>query len=309
MKQTQKMRNNIAVDLEENNNENISENKVNKNIDTLRISSKNIKNALKLFFKLFFAVFCIFCIVISSLFFIAPKVDAKIFNFLGLKNAEEGCYIQVYKKSQNSADLYNLILFEKQHNNLKKELEYIQLLELKEDFEEFCEKMNNTGIDFAKDKKNQYIYYADVQSYFITRKLNCKFKLNFDFKANYDLSLEIIKNLENDCFTETSFYELINLILKYDKFTSLEKKNLINDIFTSQNGIINLVLQRIENIELKIGDEENEVSKILLQNSLVKHIRGIYYYEVIVNGKETETAKAYEAAYSAAYESYINLVR
>ena len=102
---------------------------VNANVKPEKVLTKRVwLNGFKLFGKIAFAVIFSLFYFISMMFFISPKVDAKIFKFFGAKKAEEACYIRVYDKSQSKADLYNLILIESELENYDKELYYLNIL-------------------------------------------------------------------------------------------------------------------------------------------------------------------------------------
>ena len=85
------------------------------------LTKKVVLNSFKILAKTLILLIFVFFYIISTMFFLAPKFDAKIFNFFGLKKAEEACYVQAYEKSENNADLYNLILFESELQNYEKE--------------------------------------------------------------------------------------------------------------------------------------------------------------------------------------------
>ena len=126
-------------------------------------------NSLKIFGKIFFCLVVSFFYVISVMFFIQPKFDAKIFNYFGLTKAEESCYEQIYRKSNSSVDLYNLILFEQQIGNTNKELLYINELFAKDDYEDFCDKLDKSSIENAGANKTLIATVGDVDSFLISR--------------------------------------------------------------------------------------------------------------------------------------------
>ncbi len=123
-----------------------------------RVIDKKIwLNSFKMFAKTILVVIFVFFYAISVLFFLAPKFDAKIFKFLGMKKAQEACYVQVYEKSNSNVDLYNLILFESELSNYEKELYYINLLTNDEKYVEFYQKMDKSAIENVDDKdKDRY---------------------------------------------------------------------------------------------------------------------------------------------------------
>ena len=298
----------MTMDLGEKKENNFIESKISKNSQNsqeIKLSKKNVFNILKLLLLIFSISIFSFFVFLGAMFFIAPKVDAKIFNFFGIKSAEEACYKQVYKKSNSNADLYNLILFEKQIKNYEKELEYINELKGKSDYKEFCKKMDLTGLDYCQNNKNQYIYFADVNAYFEARKVICKFNLNVNKGINYNILLDLQENLGGDDLTEYSIFEYVNLVLTTDSLTKTEKTNLIKKV--SENSIIELVIERINNIENKIDTTTDEVELILLQNSLVNHLKSVYYYEIMLNDRETETAVAFKNQYKIEFEKYLTL--
>ena len=237
---------------------------VSSNENSLELTKNNIFNILKIFLIIFSVSFFSFIIFLISMFFISPRIDAKIFNFLNLKKFEESCYIKIYEKSNSNADLYNIILFEKQYHNYEKELEYIRLLKSKKDYAEFCNKMDLTGIDFCKNQKNQYIYFADVDSYFESRIVICKFNLNLKCDGAFDILTSILENLKGDKLTEYSFYEYMNLILNSKTLSKNEKVQLVMEV--SNKDMISFVMQRINLIQDEILKNDDEIEKILLQN-------------------------------------------
>ena len=104
------------------------------NTNEVYIDKKTWLNSFKTFAKIMLAVVFVFFYLISALFFLAPNFDAKIFNFFGIVRAEEACYEMQYKKSGQLSDLYNLVLFEQEHSNKEKELEYITELMSDDEF-------------------------------------------------------------------------------------------------------------------------------------------------------------------------------
>ena len=72
----------------------------------------SIKIGLKIGFKTLMWCFIGIMFIFSSIFVLFPKMSLKINNVLGLKKLKELNYQMIYNRTNNVADLYNLIIFE-----------------------------------------------------------------------------------------------------------------------------------------------------------------------------------------------------
>lgn len=270
-------------------------------------------NSLKLFLKIALIMIAMFFFVIAILFYLAPKADAKIFNFFGLTKVEEKCYEQIYKNSGNTSDLYNLIIFDMEHDYFKQELNNIEKMFKAEDYEAFCKKLNASGIKSANGNKSLYPYVADTNSFFKSQQLRCEIKLglagkNDDWK---DRAIKLIlQNLTDDNLFDISFESSMNLIGLSDKLSVSEKTDFAKQL--SQKIIDGKSFQEILNEKaekIKMAEGLDEVQKILLKNAEVKLYAGQYYFEVMLSGgKETELALQILKNHTAALNEYKELI-
>jgi len=272
------------------------------------IDKKTWLNSFKTFAKIMLAVVFVFFYLISALFFLAPIFDAKIFNFFGIVRAEEACYEMQYKKSGQLSDLYNLILFEQEHSNKEKELEYITELMSDDEYDEFCTKLDVSSVYNTKNK-SMYAYVGDVNAYLMNRKIKCLYGLTDKESA---IQVEVLKSLKNGKITEYAFATYVDLLKNNKKTTKEDYKALLEtfELNYADKDVAELLDLRIDQIEelLASSSVKGKVSEILLEFSLMKlSYAGYVVYNAI--GEDDSKINEFKQLYESSAGRYANLIK
>lgn len=262
------------------------------------------KGATVSFLKIIGIVVCAFFFVITTLFSLFPSLGTEYYNILGLKKAEELCYERQYQKTDNIADLYNLVVFEQDKNNIK-QLQYINELMNKKGYADFCRKLNNSALSKTSEK-SLIAYAGDVHAYLVNQKVKCLYELNISAETF------IYSCLKTDNITEQSFASFVELVRKDDVLSKERKIQKYEDLlntFEADGQILEVLLNnRLLDINNKLGEmnlSENE--KIILQYSLMNDYRACYIvYHTI--GNEVKTSE-FETKYNDARNEYNNLIK
>ena len=273
----------------------------------------SLKTAAKVLSVCLVAVFYL----MSVSFFVFPKTSAKIFNFLGLKKAEESCYVQAYENSGKIEDLYNLVLFEQQCENYEKELYYINVLMKFDGYVEFCEKLDKSAISNIKSTEKYMIsYVGDTNAYLTNRKIKCMYSLNlrnsYDNRSNSVMEF-VRQQLKSGDLKETSFYTYVTLVCSDATLTDSQKKETLTTLYnlTSTNIVDEteyLIDLRIKNLNDMIDECDKIEDKILLQNALVKIHKAHYHLSEQV-GRDDSDLTEIEEAYDLAVQDYNNMIK
>lgn len=268
-----------------------------------KILNKNVLiNSLKLFAKTLVCLIFIFFFVISSLFVLAPKFDAKIFSFFGLKKAEEACYERVYDKSNSCADLYNLIVFESELENYEKELYYINLLNCREDYDEFCNKLDNSALQTINDK-SLVAYTCNTNAYLINQKIKSMYKLGFDSGVSPTVRNFVKAKLESEELFDSAYATYVEMVCADNNLTNsqkIEKLNLIKNICSD------LVSTRLNNLQNFKKGKITVAEAIIAQNTIVNINKANYLIEKENQSEDLELAKT---AYEFSLEEYNALIK
>lgn len=270
-------------------------------------------NSLKISLKIILFACVIFFYIISVMFVLAPKFDARIFNFFGMKKAEESCLIQVYEKTESITDLYNVVLLEQQQGHYEKELYYINVLMDREDYDDFCEKLNKSSINEVS--KSMYAYVGDIDSYLTNRKVKCLYALNQENKYE-NRSNSIMKFVRNELKSQnvydSTFATFVSLVAS-DKTISREQKvetvETLENMYTEDDEKLTSEYLAARELALvyQTGIETDEIQKIILQKKLVDFLKAEYQYFELLDGEYNLTA--IEVKYKQAVETYKNLVK
>ena len=179
--------------------------------------------------KIFIFAIITFYFVVSLLFFMAPKIDAKIFNFFGLKKAEESCYIRIFEQSGDEIDLYNLIVFEARQGDSSKQLQYINMMLASDDYNEFVVNFNSSSLanlinsNGELEDKKLVPYVCNINSYLLNQKVSCMIDLNFN-KSNIENFICV--NLESDNLFEFTISTYLNHIVANNSLSQTEKREI-----------------------------------------------------------------------------------
>ncbi len=116
------------------------------------------------------AVFVILLFYLEAIMVgLVPKSAAKFFDDIGLDGPASTCYEQIYKRSQKSIDLYNLVERQLRSGNYKKAANNITKLLERPDYKTFATKLNKAAIE--KSEKKYLVYVADVNSYLLSQRV------------------------------------------------------------------------------------------------------------------------------------------
>ena len=239
---------------------------------------------LKTFICVFGAMFYFFAIVVG----LAPSFAIKMFDYIGAEKASLACYEQIYKKEQTLSSLYNLVQKSIENKDHKKSSKYIKELQGKNDYVDFCLKVNKAVID-SLDKA--YIaYLADLDGYLVNQNIIAEYETNNKAAAlNY-----AILDLEN---TNVYSFGILSYIecLENDKTLLQEQVNqkIIELVNTEVNGskVIDKINHRRTLADV-INAGTNQEEKIMLLYTSLKIERTLYkVYDVLGEEELKENAR------------------
>lgn len=267
------------------------------------VTKKTWLSALKIFaISLACAVF-VFFFMIAAFYICSPRVDAKIFNFFGMKKAEEACYVRAYDMSEDNKDLYNLVIFESEQGNFEKELYYLNLLLDNETYAEFCDRLDKSAMNTVTDK-SIVAYTCNTNGYLVNQKIKCMYELGFDKGASPTIRNYIKTNLEGENLFDNAFItyvEIVNSDNGLSKEVKQEKLELIYSVvdtyLTDRFNAIKDYLKR---------DDISEYQRIVAQNALVNIRKADYIIDTVNESAEVEISKE---AYETALQEYNNLIK
>ncbi len=264
------------------------------------------KNALKKTAKILLIFILVGFYVNAMIVVLFPRFSAKIYNFMGLSRAEEYSLERVYEKDKDNADLYNLIVFEQNQKNYEKELNYINLLMINDDYDKFCEKLDESAAKTIKDK-SMIAYMCNTNGYIVSQKVKCLFNLGLSAETFIYSNLADKNNLK-----ENSYAVYVEFI--YDSNMKGDKKKEmianLNETFDSENPdvcIEDLFKERIANIILEQNTAENLTDKILLEYALMENYKAGHLYNLIV--ENAAQAEVYKQLYIASVNEYYDLLK
>lgn len=268
-----------------------------------KTNKQTLLNCLKLSLK-FLAIAIIAVAYINvSIVVISPKFSAKIYSKLGLKNAEEYCLTRVYAKSDSLVDLYNLVVFEQNRDDLK-QLQYINELKNKDGYLQFCKKMNSSALS-STTEKSLVAYVGDLDAYLTNQKVKCLYNLNLGAEVF------VYANLKSSELQEQSFATYVEIVKSDESQSVIEKKqkyqNLLDTFALGDDNLEIYLNQKMNAQEQKLLETDlGETERILLQFSLMKNYKACYVvYDLIDETKKNEFKNKYESAVS----SYNNLIK
>ena len=258
--------------------------------------SINWKIGLKIGLKTFVACFIGIMFIISSIFVLFPKMSLKINNALGFVKLKELNYQMIYDRSDKITDLYNVIVCEGELEKYSKELEYIDEMLKREDYDEFCSTMDKASLKSVSDK-SMIPYSVNVNGYLMSRKVICMYNLSINGIDSY-----IYRQAGVGKLAEYSFSTYVDLVYEDDSLTDAQKREKLSFLMemfdVSGIELSELVEKRIENINNNLKIEKNVEKQIALQYTLVRIYRSRYYiYEALGDeSKKIENKTAYETA-------------
>ncbi|MBQ8452032.1 MAG: hypothetical protein IJ538_04600 [Clostridia bacterium] len=265
-----------------------------------------VLSGLKGFCKICFVVIAVWFFAVASLTVLFPRASAKLYNFFGLKKAEENSLNRIYEKSQNLSDLYNLVIFESSSSNFEQELKYLNILISAENFDDFANKLDSSSIT-STTNKSLIPYIANVKSYLANQKLNCLIKLN---ESKENALTFVYSSLAGEYLNEYTFTTFVEW-LKSSNLTSAEKGSEITkflEMFDSSGKTTDeLLKERLSNLKIKVDSETNLNLKIIESHAHMTLCRGRLDAYIMANKNESEISEA-RAAYTDSLQAYSSLI-
>ncbi|MBR2390941.1 MAG: hypothetical protein IKB06_00420 [Clostridia bacterium] len=234
----------------------------------IKLNKKIMLNSLKTFSKILICVIFVFFYIISAMFFLKPNFDAKIFNFFGLKKAEESCYVMQYEKTDAAEDLYNLVLFEHDRADCLKELNYINELMVRDDYKEFCDNLDKSIIA-GIDEKAMFYSLTTTNDFLIVSKIRCMNELEMS-----GIPAFVHSKLSSGDLSETSFVAYVDIIAN-SNLTDAEKKSKIETLLSvysvDTKTVGELVDERLTNAMRYVERSTDSVAfRFLVQKAIVE---------------------------------------
>lgn len=255
------------------------------------------KRGVKIALKTIVDTFVVIMLVMCSLFVLFPKTSLKIHQTLGMERMQGMNYKVIYSRSDNIADLYNLIIFEAEQSNYSEELVYIDEMISRKDYSNFCETMDKASLTkISSDKLTAHS--ANVNGYLLSRKVICMYQLKKDGMDSY-----IYRQMSKGKISEYSFSSYVDLIYFDESLSGSEIKEKLSVLMQFSDvvdgnlvSLEQLVQTRVESLKNAITVEEDENKKDVLRYTLMRIYASRYYvYDALGNAElKTENYNAYK---------------
>lgn len=241
-------------------------------------------SALFKFLKILVAGVCLWAMFLAVLFSLSPMTCSKIFNFFGASNAEESCYKFEYKKTNSVESLYNLVLFEQGQGDYVEELTYIDAIYRREDFNDFCTKLDSAA-KRSVSSKAMLVYTANVKSFLINQKIMAMHKSGVSRLTILDFVSQKLSGED----VEYSLANFVNLILSDDELSEDTKKAVVSDSVYGKDSLMNNFNKKTEWLKGKLKTETDVAEKIIIQFALLQNARANYnILKLSLSGAEGE---------------------
>lgn len=268
-------------------------------VQKVNFTKKNWLNVIWLFLKIVFVGVICWCMTVSVIFAVKPLAASKIFNFFGNVRAEETCYKYDYEKSESAPSLYNLILFEQAQQKYEEELYYLNLLFARDDYDEFCAKLDASALKQLEDK-SLIVFAASTHTFIVNQMVSSMQKSGVS-----DLTIiNYIKGRLTDGNREDyALMTYLNLIIQSQPISSEDKISKVQSLYADEDLKIKLD-SKISQIETKLSGEESGEKKIILAYNLMKNLEAKYR---LFSLNEDEQTEAVQAEYKSATNNYYAL--
>lgn len=244
--------------------------------------SVSLKMGLKIALKTLVACFVGIMFVYCSIFVLFPKFSLKINDSLNLRKTKELNYQMIYKRSSKITDLYNVIVYEGEMGNHKKELEYIDEMISRKDYSEFCSEVDKAGFEQAGDK-SLIPYSVNLNGYLMSRKVICLYNLESNGIDTY-----VYRQTKTGKLSEYSFSAYVDLIYNDKDFTDSQKREKLSLLFNMFDAsgvkLQELLEERVDDIKDALDIDTSVEKRIALQYTLTRIYRSRYYvYDILGN--------------------------
>lgn len=268
----------------------------------------DVKRGIKIALKTLVDCFIVIMFVFGAIFVLFPKFSLKINEVLGATKVQEYNYQMIYAKSNNITDLYNLILFEGEQEKYDKELEYINKIIVRSDYDKFCNAMDNANLN-AKEDEGFLKYSSNVNAYILGRKVDCMYKLNASNIETY-----IYKITGTEKVTAYSFANFVDLVYQDKTLTAtqkIEKFTLLNELMGESGKMIEELLnEKVSSLKALKIQSDNDNEKLVYNYTLSRIYSARYYfYDILSNNGSVERFNNLKNENLEAYNSIISEMR
>ena len=242
-----------------------------------------IKKGLKIGLKTLLDSFIVIMLLMCSFFVLLPKFSLKIHQTLGMKRMQELNYKMIYSRTNNVADLYNLIIFQGEQEDYLEELSYIDSMIERGDYAGFCESMDEASLNkISSNRLNAYS--ANVNGYLLSRKVICMYELGQEGMDAY-----IYRQTKAGKISEYSFSSYVDLIYFDESLTKNEKAQKLSELIEISDiddgrliYLEDLIKARVNALKSAIVIESDENKKDVFRYTLMRIYASRYYvYDAI----------------------------
>lgn len=234
----------------------------------------NVKNIVKIALKTLVDCFVGLMLIVCFIFAFFPKFSLKIHQSLGLKKVQEYDYQLIFDRTDNIADLYNVIIYEEFLGKTKKELGFLNEILARDDYYEFCDAMDEATIKRLNDKK-LIASSANVNGYLAGRKVYCLYSL-----GSKNVQSFIYEQTKNGKYKEYSYAVYVDLVNGDDSLTTEQKKTIFKELMLLQTADMenkklvsteDLVEAKIDGLKSLIKVTTNENDQLILKYVLMRY--------------------------------------
>lgn len=256
------------------------------------VEEKNVKKLAKIAIKTLIDCFVGLMLIICFIFVLFPKFSLKMHQSLGMEKVQEYDYQLIFDRTNNIADLYNVIIYEEFLGKTKKELGYLNEILVRDDYYEFCDAMDEATIKRLNDKK-LIASSANVNGYLAGRKVYCLYSL-----GSKNVQSFVYEQTKNGKFKEYSYAVYVDLVNGDDSLTAEQKKTIFKELMLLQTvdtenkklvSTEDLVENKIDGLKSLIAVTTNENEKLVLKYVLMRYYSANATLYGILGDEEKQT--------------------
>lgn len=256
------------------------------------VEEKNVKKLAKIAIKTLVDCFVGLMLCVCFILVLFPKFSLKMHQSLGMKKVQEYDYQLIFDRTNNIADLYNVIIYEEFLGKTKKELSYLNEILIRDDYYEFCDAMDEATIKRLNDKK-LIASSANVNGYLAGRKVYCLYSLDSKNVQSF-----VYEQTKNGKYKEYSFAVYVDLVNGDDSLTTEQKKTIFKELMLLQTADMenkklvsteDLVENKIDGLKSLIAVTTDENEKLVLKYVLMRYYSANAALYGILGDEEKQT--------------------
>ena len=259
------------------------------------VALTSLKTLLVVFGAIFY--FMAVCHILS------PLTAAKVYQVFGANNAVVICYENVYEKTGNLSDLYNLVQRTIEAGDSVKTNKYIEILQKDNNYGDFCKKVNDSTIKVSEKKYIAYV--GDLDSYLVSQNIIALYQKGEKEKAK-NLAL---KDLTSENIYSFGFSAYADCLASDTDYTIEQRGQMFVDLLETtynQQYMMNYISQRLALVN-NYKFEQVLSNKILKVYTALK-IQNVRLNYFVQKGEETN-ADNVRIAIEKLQEDYDALIR